>query len=299
LTAETTVRRLLTHLYVLIPVLDNAKHYYVGVEEVDKLLRHGEGWLAAHPEKDLIARRYLVYKGGMVRAALEQLREDVAPDEEAQASEEERIEAPVRLNDARLSAALAAVRELNPPAKSVIDLGCGEGRLLKMLLNERGLERVVGVDVSSQVLARSERNLRLESMPERKRERIQLIQGSLVYRDDRFRGFDAALLVEVIEHIDPARLRAMEQVVFGHARARRVIVSTPNADYNASWPSLPAGKFRHRDHRFEWTRGQFREWAASVAESHGYSVSFVPVGPVSADIGPPTQMGIFDLDADA
>jgi len=292
--ADQTVRNLLAHLYVLIPVLDNAKHYYVGEEEVEKLLRRGEGWLAEHPEKELIARRYLIYKQRMVRAALEQLREESAPDEAAQESEEERIEAPVRLNEARLNTVLAAVRSMDRPAKRVIDLGCGEGRLLRMLLDEKGIDQIVGVDVSSQALARAERNLRLETMPERKRARIQLLQGSLVYRDDRFAGFDAAFLVEVIEHLEPARLSALDGVVFAHARPRRVIVTTPNAEYNTTWPSLPAGRFRHRDHRFEWTREQFRDWASRTAESHGYSVTYHPIGPDDSELGPATQMAIFD-----
>src|SRR5205085_9120810 len=107
-------------------------------------------------------------------------------------------------------------------------------------------------DVSPATLSRAERNLDLDRLPERQRARIQLIQGSIVYRDDRFAGFDVASLVEVIEHLDPPRLKALEQVVFRHARPRRLIVTTPNADYNALWPSLPAGRFRHRDHRFEW-----------------------------------------------
>ncbi len=155
----------------------------------------------------------------------------------------------------------------------------------------------MGADVSTHVLARAERNLHLERMPERQRARIQLIQASLVYRDDRFQGFDCALLVEVIEHLDPPRLTALEQVVFHHARPRRVVVTTPNAEYNVLWPSLPAGRFRHRDHRFEWTREQFREWAELVAAAEGYSVSFQGIGPEDPAYGCPTQMALFDLTA--
>ena len=294
LQARQTVRNLIAHLYVLIPVLDNEKHYHVGEEEVEKLLRRGEGWLAAHPEKDLIARRYLVYKRRMVNAALERLREETPADDESAESEEAAIEAPVRLNEIRLKTVLAAVLEMQPAARSVIDLGCGEGRLLKLLMEERNVERIVGVDVSSQALLRAERVLKLDSLPERKRERIQLVHGSLLYRDDRFTGFDAALLVEVIEHVDPPRLKSLEQVVFGHARPRRVIVTTPNAEYNAQWESLPADRFRHQDHRFEWTRAEFGQWAESAAEAHSYSVAIHPVGPEDPIAGAPTQMAVFD-----
>jgi 3' terminal RNA ribose 2'-O-methyltransferase Hen1 len=294
LEGRQTVQDLLAHLYVLIPVLDNRKHYYVDEAEIDKLMRRGEGWLAAHPDKELIARRYLLYRKRYVRAALDLLREG-APDEEAEEAEEERIEAPVRLNEARLQSVLAAVRAAEPPARRVIDLGCGEGRLLEMLLKERGIEQIVGVDVSSHILARADERLHLDRMPERQRARIQLIQGSLVYQDGRFSGFDAATLVEVIEHLDPPRLAALEQVVFRHARPRRVIVTTPNAEYNAHWPSLPAGKFRHRDHRFEWTRAQLRAWADAVGQKYNYVATHQGIGPEDTALGCPTQMAVFDV----
>lgn len=294
LRAQQTVQNVLTHLYVLIPVMDNAKHYYVDAAEIDKLVRRGEGWLAVHPEKELIARRYLAYKRQMVQAALEQLRDETATDEPAQEVEEKQIEAPARLNEARMNAVMAAVRAMEPPARRVIDLGCGEGRLLQMLMKEREIKEIVGMDISSVALNIAERRLKLERLPERQQERIKLIQGSLVYRDERFAGFDAALLVEVIEHVDPQRLSALEHVVFKHARPRRVIVTTPNADYNNVWASLPAGQFRHRDHRFEWSRPQFREWAERVAGGYRYSVTFQGIGPEEAERGSPTQMGVFD-----
>jgi len=302
LEGRQTVQDLLTHLYVLIPVLDNAKHYYVGADEVEKLLKKGERWLADHPEKELITRRYLSYRQAMIREALarlEPVREDATETQEEadarQEAQEVAVEEPLRLNEAHMQAALAAVRSLEPPARRVLDLGCGEGRLLKLLLAERSLAEIVGVDVAAHTLERAAQRLRLETLPERQRARIRLFQGSLVYRDDRFCGFDAALLIEVIEHLDPPRLAALEAVVFRNARPRRVVVTTPNAEYNAKWPSLPAGKFRHRDHRFEWTRAQFWEWAERVAEQTGYAVTFQGIGPEDADLGSPTQMAVFDL----
>jgi 3' terminal RNA ribose 2'-O-methyltransferase Hen1 len=130
-------------------------------------------------------------------------------------------------------------------------------------------------------------------MPPKQRERIELIHGSLMYRDQRLAGFDAAAVVEVIEHLDPPRLAAFERVAFEFARPGTVVLTTPNAEYNVKWPSLPAGRFRHRDHRFEWTREQFEGWATGIAERFGYAVRFVPVGPVDAAVGAPSQMGVF------
>lgn len=296
-----TVQDLLTHLYVLIPVLDNAKHYYVGADEVDKLLQKGERWLSAHPEKELIMRRYLRYRQALVREAQSQLatvQEDAPETQDAidarQEAQEQAAEEPLRLNEARMEAALEAVRSLQPPAARALDLGCGEGRLLKLLRSERQLTEIVGVDVAARTLDYAAKNLRLDALPDREKARLKLLQGSLVYRDERFSGFDVALLIEVIEHLDTPRLSALEQVVFRHARPRRVVVTTPNREYNVKWLSLPAGRFRHRDHRFEWTRAEFQAWAARIAAAEGYAVAFQGVGAVDAELGSPTQMAIFD-----
>ena len=301
LSGSQTVQNLLTHLYVLLPVLDNAKHYFVGEDEIEKLLRKGETWLPAHPEKEIITRRYLKYRREMVREALAQMAiptdDTPVPQDEtddANEAQEEAVEAPIRLNDARLNAALEAVKSLVPPAKMVIDLGCGEGRLLRLLLKERALERITGVDVSSHVLDFAAERLHLERLSDAQRGRIQLLHGSVVYRDERFSGYDVALLIEVIEHLDTPRLTAMEQVVFRHARPHRIVITTPNAEYNAVWTSLPAGKFRHRDHRFEWTRLEFETWARMVAEREGYTVTFEGIGTANETAGTPTQMALFD-----
>jgi 3' terminal RNA ribose 2'-O-methyltransferase Hen1 len=290
------VYELLAHLYVLVPVLDGEKHYYVGDAEVDKLLRAGAGWLATHPEREMIARRYLKHRHSLVRDAIARLTaedeaqtEDADPD--ARDAEERTLERPLSLNEQRLQTVLAALRASG--AQSVVDLGCGEGRLLALLLGDRQFARIVGMDVSYRSLDIASERLKLNRMPERQRERITLLHGSLMYRDRRLGGFDAAAVVEVIEHLDPPRLAAFERVVFEHARPGTVVVTTPNAEYNVRWPSLPAGQLRHRDHRFEWTRPQFETWAVRVAERCGYTVRFASVGPVDDEVGSPTQMGIF------
>lgn len=291
---QSTVRELLRHLYILTPVVDGSKHYYVGLDEVEKLLRHGEGWLADHPDREWVVRRYLRYKESLARQALARLvADDAERDEEAQA-EEGALEEPVRLNDQRREAVLALLRDPAAAIRSVVDLGCGEGRLLAELVRDARFERLLGVDVSFANLDRAERRLRLDRLPTHRRNAIGLVQGSLVYRDDRFCGFDAASLVEVIEHVDPSRLPSLERVVFGHAKPGRVIVTTPNAEYNVRWLSLPAGRFRHRDHRFEWTRGEFERWGQRVAERFGYGVQFDSIGPVDAEVGAPTQLAVFD-----
>lgn len=294
LTAETKVRELLAHLYVLIPVLDDDKHYWVARDEVDKLLAKGEGWLENHPEKELIVRRYLRHQRFLTGRALAQLTAEETPDvEEEQAQherEEEQVEAPLRLHEQRIEAVAAEV--IAAGATSVVDLGCGEGKLLRRLAKEKSLTRLLGMDVSMRALQIAAERLQLDRQPERQRDRVSLVQGSLMYRDARLAGFDAATVVEVIEHLDPPRLAAFERVVFEHARPGVVIVTTPNAEYNVLFEGLPAGRFRHKDHRFEWTRAEFEAWVQCVGERYGYTPRFAAVGPVHEQYGAPTQMGV-------
>jgi 3' terminal RNA ribose 2'-O-methyltransferase Hen1 len=295
LRTERTLADLLTHLYVLIPVLDDDKHYFVGQDELEKLLRQGEGWLATHPEKDLITRRYLKHFKNLTREALARLVQDegVDPDlaEATHAAEEADVERRISLAEERVGTVLAVLK--SESARSVLDLGCGEGRFLRALLADAAFEKIVGIDVSHRALERASERLRLEDLPARRRERISLLHGALTYRDKRLAGFDAAVIIEVIEHLDPPRLRAFERVVFECARPTTVVITTPNVEYNVHFPGLPAGRFRHRDHRFEWTRTEFEAWAAEQAARFGYAVRFLPVGPNAPETGPPTQMGVF------
>jgi 3' terminal RNA ribose 2'-O-methyltransferase Hen1 len=292
LSATCRLRDLLSHLYVLVPVLDAEKHYWVGDDEVEKLLRHGEGWLASHPERERIAERYLRHQRRLVRGAIERLHqeEEAQLPDDAEADEaEEATERPLSLNEQRLA---AVVRELVAGgATRVLDLGCGEGKLVRRLLDEPRFAEVVGVDVSTRALEIA--RARLDRLPPAMAGRATLLHGSLTYRDIRLAGYDAAAVVEVVEHLDPPRLAAFARAVFGEARPSYVVLTTPNAEYNRLFPGLGSGRLRHADHRFEWTRAEFRAWADGVAGRYGYSVRYAAVGPADADAGPPTQMGVF------
>jgi 3' terminal RNA ribose 2'-O-methyltransferase Hen1 len=295
LTGTLRLQDLLRHLYVLIPVLDDDKHYWVGRDEIDKLLTKGEGWLSAHPAHEFITDRYLKRQRHLTREALERLSADDVPDpdaaQERHAAEEASVEAHLRLNEERIASVVSVLRSAG--AKRVLDLGCGEGQLVQALLKDPAFEQVTGVDVSVRSLETAARRLRLKEMHETQRARVQLLHGSLVYRDARLAGFDAAAIVEVIEHLDPTRLTSFERVVFENARPATVVVTTPNREYNVRFPSLPAGRMRHRDHRFEWSRAEFQAWAERVAATHSYTVRFLPVGRADPDVGPATQMALF------
>lgn len=294
LTGTARLSALLNHLYVLIPVMDDAKHYWVGDEEIDKLLKRGEGWLERHPAKELIVRRYLRHRGTLARAALERLAPETKDDPnepDERRGDEDALETPIRLNDLRMAAVIEALRTTG--AKTVADLGCGEGKLLQHLVRERWPERLIGLDPAVNELQRAARRLKLNMPGGPPEGRLSLLHGSLTYQDKRWADADAAALVEVIEHLDPDRLPLVERVVFGAARPLAVVVTTPNAEYNALFPGLPAGSFRHRDHRFEWTRTEFRNWADRIGAAYGYRAEFSGIGASDPALGSPTQMAIF------
>jgi 3' terminal RNA ribose 2'-O-methyltransferase Hen1 len=300
-----TLAEALRHLYVLLPVLDDAKHYWVAPDEVDKLLRAGEGWLPDHPEQKLITSRYLSRRWSLTRQAMERLELvrlaetddseveaiDNAVEEPEDTPEAEEKATPLAVR--RRDAIIAALKDAG--AARVLDLGCGQGQLVQALLKDVRFTEIVGTDVSMRALTIASRRLKLDRMGERQASRVQLLQSSLAYTDNRLKGYDAAVLCEVIEHLDLPRLPALEYAVFGAARPRTVLVTTPNVEYNVRWETLPAGHTRHSDHRFEWTREEFRTWAAKVAERHGYEVEFLPVGPDDPEVGPPTQMAVFSM----
>lgn len=302
LTGGVRLADALSHLYVLLPALDGAKHYWVGPDEVDKLVRAGAGWLGAHPQRGRITRRYLDRRESLTRAALARLAEvdDLEPEalDDAVPRDEpaEEGERRVPLHRLRRAAVLEVLRAAG--ARRVGDLGCGSGALVAELLADPVFTEVVAVDVSARALEVAARRLHLEKMGPRQRERLRIFQSSLVYRDGRLAGLDAAVLVEVVEHVDPSRLGALERCVFGSAGPGTVVVTTPNVEYNVRYETLEAGRFRHADHRFEWTRAEFGAWAERVAERYGYTVRLLPVGEVDAEIGSPTQLAVFTRSVD-
>lgn len=286
------LKELLQHLYVLIPALDNNKHYYVGEQEVEKLLDKGEGWLGAHPEAAAISRRYLKKQRALARQAMEKLRPvEEADGVEAQQARETELEAPLNLHEQRHERVAEALRQLG--VRSVLDLGCSSGKLLRRLLKERTLERITGMDVSLRALEVAKRRLNWDTMGPKKRERLQLLHGSLTYRDRRLEGYEAAVAVEVIEHFDPARLAAFERAVFEYAQPKVVLITTPNREYNALFQNMPEGQLRHPDHRFEWTRAEFKAWAERMASTYSYTFEQQGIGPEHEALGAPSQMAIF------
>lgn len=293
LTGDLVLAEALAHLYVLIPVLDDNKHYWVSEDEVDKLLRLGGAWLTEHPEKDLITRRYLRHRRELVQSAVGRLAEvdDAEPEQLDNAVPDEPDERPTPLVQLRKGAVLAALRA--EEARTVVDLGCGEGALLRELLTDASFTKVLGVDVSHRALEIAAKRLRLDRMPDTQRARLELAQSSATYRDDRLSGYDAVVLMEVIEHVDLPRLPALVRSVFTHARPTSVVVTTPNVEHNVRYEFLAEGTMRHADHRFEWTRAEFRAWAEAVASEHGYAVRYLPVGEDDPDVGPPTQLAVF------
>ncbi len=237
------LRDLLSHLYVLISVLDNDKHYYIGQAEADKLLHRGGDWLPQHPDREFITRRYLRNLRQYVDPALERLLAGEASPPSPLSQGEEELDSSISssslvsglselalkasspslperglggeasvekqsLHDLRLDRVAEEIRRLG--AKRVLDLGCGEGKLVRRLLKIPHIEHILGLDVSHRELQRAHEHLHLLEMPPRQRERLTLVQGSLLYHDPRLSGYDAAAVVEVIEHLDENRLAAFE-----------------------------------------------------------------------------------------
>ena len=298
LSKTTTLSELLTHLYVLIPVFDNFKHYYVGQEELEKLLKHGEGWLASHP------------KAGSNHPSLPEASAQPCPagpwhglpnrttspprnwPRPAPKVGRRSLEKPISLNEQRLGEVVAALKASG--AKRVLDLGCGEGKLLRELLKEKQFEEIVGMDVAVRALEIAKDRLRLDDLPPRQKDRIRLLHGSLMYRDKRLAGFEAAAVVEVVEHLDPPRLAAFERVVFEFARPGTVVLTTPNREYNVDVadPRCRGLSPRGSPVRVELGRSSRpgrRAWRDGSATRSSSRRS----GRNTPNLGSPTQMGVF------
>ena len=288
-----TTKELLSHLYVLIPTLDNDKHYFVSENEIEKLLQKGEGWLKEHPEKEQIIRRYLINLNSLSRQALERLSEGEAigdlTDELVEKTENQKRKE--TLHDKRIK--LVAEKLTESGAERVLDLGCGEGKLMRLLIKQKQFSEIVGMDVSYNELIKAKERLHFNEMAPKQQERLQFFQGSLTYKDKRLEGFDAAAVVEVIEHMDLNRLKAFERVLFEFAKPKTVVLTTPNQEFNVMWETLDAEDMRHDDHRFEWTRQQFEDWSNTIGEKYNYQVEIFPIGDEVENIGAPSQMAIF------
>lgn len=292
LAATKTLAELLNHVYVLLPVADNRKHYWIGEAEVDKLLARGEGWLQDHPRKDFIVRRYLGHRRTLAADAAARLTvERETDDTETEAAGETAPAERASLHQARLDWVVDTFREAG--AKRILDIGCAEGRLLKLLADAPEFTAITGADASVRALEIADRRLKLKRRRQSADGRIRLLHTGLTYRDERMAGYDAAAVVEVVEHIDPERLDAFERMLFGHARPALVALTTPNREYNVRFDGLEPGRLRHRDHRFEWTRAEFTAWAETTAAKHGYRVEIGAIGPDDPEVGAPTQRGLF------
>ncbi len=289
------LKDLLAQLYVLIPVLDDNKHYWVNEAEIEKLLQYATDWLPDHPQKTLITSSYLAKQRSLTDAALARLTEedtiDVEQDERKKATMEESIEQKINLNQQRLDSIADTLNELD--VKTIIDLGCGEGKLIKRLIEEKKYTKITGVDVAHSELCRAEKKLKFKDMHHESKQKVNLLQSSLMYRDKRFENYDAATLIEVIEHVELSRLDMLEKSVFQYAQPKYVIVTTPNVEYNTKFEALPSNTFRHKDHRFEWTREEFQSWANHIGKKFGYFATFKDIGTIDEKVGSPTQMAIF------
>ena len=305
ISGKVRLRDLLKHLYVLIPVFDRQKHYWVGSDEVEKLLRHGEEWLNDHPEKAFITGRYLNRRRSLINMTYAKLAEATAEtadevaetaetetaDETANDNTQEKAEKRQNLNTERIGTVIALLKSRG--VKRVIDIGCGEGQLLSHLMKESQFTTITGVDVSHVALEKANRKLKLERAGDYVRERVQLFQGSLLYKDKRFEGYDAICIIEVIEHLDIPRLTAFERVIFEFAKPPLVVLTTPNREYNEKYEHLTESMLRHSDHRFEYTCAEFTDWGNKISEKYGYTAWTTGIGEADSDFGSPTQMCFF------
>jgi 3' terminal RNA ribose 2'-O-methyltransferase Hen1 len=200
-------------------------------------------------------------------------------------------EATTALHEERLEAVVDAVRASD--ARTLLDLGCGDGDLLVRLAGEPRIERILGLDIDRQCLQQVRLRLDAEGFS-RTAATIELRHGSLTDPDPSLTGFHCALLVETIEHIDPRDLAQVERAIFARMHPRTVIITTPNAEYNPLL-EVPPNRLRHPDHRFEWDRARFQRWARGVAQRHLYRVRHRDVGGVHPIYGGATQIALFQL----
>lgn len=321
LKGNTTLKMGLRQLFVLIPVLDNYKHYFIDEREIEKLERYGEGWLDVHPERDFILRQALRFREVYSMAGIiEETNSDVSKEqividseieneEEGQTAlqdavptdsnnvdgklidsqNEAAIQQPkTRLNDLRYEKITELVSRL-PKRERIVDFGSGEGKLSFRLGFVPGVKEILSVEPSESAALKAMERFKKGEQIEGFVSPTQL-WGSLFYYDDRLKGMDAMILCEVIEHIDQERLPKVMETILHHYLPDTLFVTTPNKEYNAVY-GLEG--IRHSDHRFEWTRDEFQNWCNGLAKDGGYETHFEGIGDSHSEYGEPTQLCIF------
>ena len=280
-----TLGETLRQIRVLLPAIDGRHHHYVNDEDVAHLLRHGEGWLDSHPQGTWISRRYLARKRSLAEQAVRAL------EARNESEDEPPWTGPTRESLQRARIDRVTERLVESGARIVADLGCGEGALVRELAKEPAISKVVGIDISANRIEQAKRRLARQLGPS-ETDKTSLLTGAIGVQDARWSDCDAAALVETIEHIDVERLDMVERNVFGREHLRCIIVTTPNREYNHHY-GLEEGQKRHRDHRFEWSREEMREWAQGICQRYGLEASHEGIGEHHPDDGWPTQMAVF------
>ena len=305
LRGQVTVQNALRQLFLLIPVLDNYKHYFISEDEIDKIKRYGEGWLDSHPLKEMIIKRTLRF-AELIRQYERQEGALSAPAEAVNAEEDNvstegkgdgiddpslQEDPPVRLNELRYRAITDVVAGL-PLKRRIVDMGAGEGKLSARLAYIPGVESILAVEPSGQSRLRAmERFAKLEersgiaAMPEP-------IIGSLFYFDEQLQNQDVMILCEVIEHIDAYRLNGIMDTIMNEYQPEVLLVTTPNKEYNQVY-AMERESFRHHDHRFEWTRAELAAQCEMWTKQAEYTFEIRGIGEYAEGFGQPTQLVIF------
>ncbi|MGG3466792.1 3' terminal RNA ribose 2'-O-methyltransferase Hen1 [Neobacillus pocheonensis] len=277
---KQTVQRALRHVSILMPVMDNYKHYYIDEREIEKLDRYGEGWLNSHPLKSMILKRSLRFQNMISQSRFYEKETKNLGDAKP---------TKIRLNELRYEAIVKHVNALSNKA-TIVDLGAGEGKLSVLLGFVDGVKEIFSVEPSNKSRLRA-----MERFEQSKEKRGFLepksITGSLFYLDERLSNKDVIILCEVIEHIDEHRLPKIFETIFKDYRPGVLMVTTPNQEYNIVYEMDEA--MRHGDHRFEWTRAEFKERCEQWSSPFSYQLSFHGIGEEHPFYGHPTQMAIF------
>lgn len=189
--------------------------------------------------------------------------------------------------------------------ESVTDLGCGDGRLLNWIktVPQLGVANFIDIDYP---LLESQLEYRFTPVfgevffgrPQSKKPlNVKVYCGNLLENPDERLDADCFIMVEVIEHLIQEDVDRAEQIVFGHFQPKMVIITTPNSEFNVllRQPDEPTDKFRHWDHKFEWTREEFNDWCKGVCSRYPYSFTLDGVGHLdgSEPHGPCTQIAVF------